>query len=655
MAAMFSAPSVNVLDRLIGIFDPSRALKRVADRTRLARAYEAASPRDSWRPRRGGASAQADHLADASILRTKARALVQNVPYIATSMDALVANVIGTGITPRFTGNQAETLNKLFAQWSDVCDADGRLDFYGLEAAAYRAMEQDGEVLVRLRPRRPDDGLPVPLQLQLLEIDWLDSTRNSLLGGNNGVPAGNVVIEGIEYDPLGRVAAYWLWDQHPGDATLLRGFRNFSKRIDAANIRHLFDPKRPGQGRGITRLASVIARTRDLQLLEDAHLARKNLEARLSVLVSGDVSLMANEFQQVGTSSTGNADAAAARRTGDLGELASGGITELPAGNNVTFVDPKATPGHVDDVTHNLHIITAALGVTYEMATGDMSQVNFSSARVRGLDVRRGFEHTQWMVFIPRYCRPLADAFARAAIDAGKVPERTQYGLEYDTPKWDYVNPQQEANADALQVATGLSSLSAKLRARGENPEKVFAEIKSDFDTLQKLGVLDILFFLQKGTIRLNDPNAEPVATAAARQADQQAERLQGLLDRQADRLGTQLGDLHTQVGALSARQPVINVQTGPTNVTVPERSVTVEPAPVTNEVRVEGAIVNVPAQSAPVVNVCAAPAEVRVVNEVQPAPVTVAIPESSTTENVVERDDKGRIKRTTSTTKHRK
>lgn len=513
---------VNALDRLIGIFDPSRGLRRVRDRTLLQRAYEAASPRDSWKPRRGGASAQADHFADAAILRTKARALVQNVPYIATSLDALVANVIGTGITPRFTGPAAGVLNKLWAQWVSVADADARLDFYGLEAVAYRAMEQDGEVLIRVRPRQAGDGLPVPFQVQLLEIDWLDSTRNSLLGGSEGIPAGNVVIEGIEYDPLGKVAAYWLWNQHPGDATLLRGFRNFSKRVPAfingiPTVIHLFDPKRPGQGRGITRLAPVIARTRDTQLLEDAHLARKNLESRMSVLVSGDASLMANEFQAGSSSAAGNADVALARRTGDLGELASGSITEIPAGNEVTFVDPKATPGHVDDIKHHLHIITAALGVTYEMATGDMTEVNFSSARVRQGDVRRGFEHTQWMVFIPRHLRPLCDAFVAYVQLAGKVRPGVEYGVEYDTPKWDYVNPQQEANADALQVATGLSSLSSKLRARGENPEKVFAEIGADFEKLKGMtvgtgdaatNVLDILFFLQKGSLRIADKNA---------------------------------------------------------------------------------------------------------------------------------------------------
>jgi lambda family phage portal protein len=505
-------PAINAIDRLIGVFDPSRALRRVASRTRLQRAYEAASPRDSWRPRRGGASAQADHFSDATTLRSKARSLVQNVPYIAASIDARTANIISTGIVPRFTGPIGDALNALWPQWAEVCDADGRLDFYGLEAVANTAMDVDGEVLIRIRARQAGDGLPVPFQLQVLEIDWLDSTRNSGLGsGLPDMPPNNIVIEGVEYDPIGRVAAYWLWDRHPGDATVLRGISTFSKRYPAfqnglPTIIHLFDPTRPGQGRGITRLASIIARTRDTQTYEDAELARKNLEARLSVLYSGDASELANENQLGSTSGNGAADADLARRTGDLGELRSGGITELPAGGNITTVEPKAAGGHVEYLSHQLHIITAALGVTYEMATGDMSQVNFSSARVRLLDVRRSFEHTQWKTVIPRLVRPVADAFAQYAMLAGKVRYGGKYAIEYDVPKWGYAgNPLQEATADLLQVSGGLTSISAQIRARGDDPDKVFAQIKKDFDRLRTDGTLDILFFLQKGTLRIVD------------------------------------------------------------------------------------------------------------------------------------------------------
>jgi lambda family phage portal protein len=479
----------NIVDRLIGWVNPQAGISRHFARQRLARAYEAASPRDGWRPRRPGASANTDHMADALQLRTKARALVQNVPYIRAGMDALVAATIGTGITPRATGREAEKLNQLFKDWAKVCDADGRLDYYGIEAGAYRAMEQDGEVLIRLRSRRPTDGLPVPLQLQLLEIDWLDSTRTGSVNGNQ-------IVNGIEYDALGSVSAYWLWEQHPGDRVLLRGSRTQSARIPAENIIHLFAPDRPGQGRGFTRLAPVIARVRDLQLYEDAELARKNLETRLSVLASGDISSIANPAAYGDTSD----NSARAKQTGDMGELSSGSITELPPGVTVTVVEPKAAPGYVDYVKYQLHIIATGMGVSYEMLTGDMSEVNFSSARVRLLDFRRTVQQMQWLVIIPKLLDRIHVAFVDAAYLDGSIRSR-DYTVDYSPPKWEYVNPQQDVAADLAEIGAGLSSLSEKLRQRGYNPTDVFAEIKSDFDTLESMGILQTMLFMQKGNL----------------------------------------------------------------------------------------------------------------------------------------------------------
>src|SRR5690606_36386635 len=123
-------------------------------------------------------SANADHAADARELRARARSLVQNVPYAARALQVLVSAVIGTGITPKAEGRNAEKLDNLWARWARVADTDGVFDIYGIQAAAYRAMEQDGEVLIRRRYRRLSDGLPVPLQVQVLEINWLDSCKN---------------------------------------------------------------------------------------------------------------------------------------------------------------------------------------------------------------------------------------------------------------------------------------------------------------------------------------------------------------------------------------------------------------------------------------------------------------------------------------------
>src|SRR5450830_1462252 len=230
----------NILDRLIGAFNPQAGLRRHHARELLQRAYEGASTQDGWRPRRAGASADTDHRADAATLRVRARSLVKNTPYVARGL-----------------GKDAKRITALWQEWSKVADADGVRNLGGLQAAAYRAMEQDGEVLVRLRARRPSDGLPVPLQLQLVEIDWLDSAKV----GSHGA---NTIINGIEYDPLGKRVAYWLFDQHPGEILGPRMARTSSSPVPAERIIHLFNPERPGQGRGFTRLAPVISRVRDL-------------------------------------------------------------------------------------------------------------------------------------------------------------------------------------------------------------------------------------------------------------------------------------------------------------------------------------------------------------------------------------------------------
>lgn len=477
--------AATVLDRLIGWVDPRRGALRVQARGLLQRAYEAASPRDGWRPRRKNASAAADHLADAATLRAKARSLVQNVPYVRAGIEALVSHTIGTGILPVPQGSGADAALKLFREWSKVCDADGRSDFYGLQALAYRAMEQDGEVLVRLRARRPTDGLPVPLQLQVLEIDWLDSARQT------GAAPGNDIVNGIEFDPLGNRVAYWLYDTHPGDTAankLIRRATLTSRRVTADRVLHLYRVERPGQPRGFSRLAPIIARTRDLQLYEDAEQARKNLESRLAVLASGDVEAMGN-----------GADTTALAGAANLGDLPSGGIVQVPAGVNLTTVQPNAAQGYVDNVKFSLHLIASGLGVPYECITGDMSETNFSSARMRWLPFRRDCDQTQWLTLVPQLLNPLWAAFVDAARLANKLGAY-QGGIDWSTPRWEYVQPDREVRAEIDAITMGGRSISEWIRRQGYDPAQVRAELAADIKALKEDGVMDFMQTFRQAT-----------------------------------------------------------------------------------------------------------------------------------------------------------
>ena len=231
-----------------------------------------------------------------------------------------------------------------------------------------------------------------------------------------------------------------------------------------------------------------------MQLYEDAELARKNLETRLSVLASGDVS-------QLAEAEPGSSPLA----PGDLGDLGGGNIIQLPPGMSTTVIEPKSAPGYVENVVHHLHVIAAGMGVPYEILTGDVSKTNFSSARVRRLDFRTGVQAAQWNVIIPRLIEPVCKAAAQAAALAG-ITRNATLTWDHSTPKWDYVNPEQDVRSDLLEIGGGLSSLSEKLRQRGYNPAQVFAEIKADFDALGQGGVLALLLAMQGRLM----PDAQP-------------------------------------------------------------------------------------------------------------------------------------------------
>lgn len=467
------------LDRAIGWVSPRQGLRRAHAREALGRAYEGASRADGWNPRRAGASARADHRADGRELRNRARTLASNVPYIAQAVEVMVTCTIGSGIVPRWVGDVDGVTAARWAAWVPCADFDGLLDFYGLQAKAWGTMKVDGEVLVRLRERRVGLGI-VPLQLQLLEIDWLDSHRNEVRGSNE-------VIDGIEFNARGERVAYYLFDRHPGDVGLQTAMRE-SQRVPAEEIVHLFNPARPGQQAGITSLAPVIVKTRDLQVYEDAEQARKNLETRWGAIGEWDESLLDGVKLPEGVTKSGAGPA-----TLDLGELAGGGIIGLPPGmRNPTFVQPTAAPGYVDYVKHQQKMIAAGTGVPYEFMTGDLSEVNFSSSRVRTNQYRRSVEREQWTLFVPIFCNRIA---ARWMELQSLVPGRVVEGVRPDwtTPKWASVNPAQDVAADLAEIKGGLCSISEKIRQRGYDPELVFSELRSDLERLNNDGTLPLL------------------------------------------------------------------------------------------------------------------------------------------------------------------
>lgn len=119
-----------------------------------------------------------------STLRARSRELTRNNPLASGAIDSFVSNLIGSGISPRWQIEDMELKKQIQELWADSTeelDAAGVTDFYGLEAMVAHSVIESGEVLVRFRPRFPEYGYAVPMQLQIIEADHLDESFNTVL------------------------------------------------------------------------------------------------------------------------------------------------------------------------------------------------------------------------------------------------------------------------------------------------------------------------------------------------------------------------------------------------------------------------------------------------------------------------------------------
>jgi lambda family phage portal protein len=456
----------------------------------------------AWMP--GNPGAVAALVATTSELRAKSRDLVRRNAWAQAGVEAFVANAVGTGIKPQSLAEDDRFRAEVQALWRDWCDeadAAGQTDFYGLQALACRALLEGGECLIRLRPRRPEDGLLVPLQLQLLEPEHLPLTLNQDL------PSGNVVRSGIEFDGLGRRVAYHLYRAHPEDGRLapMSGHGGMDTvRIDAREVLHLYRVLRPGQIRGEPWLSRALVKLNELDQYDDAELVRKKTAA----MFAGFVTRQHPEDNLLGE---GPADASGIALAG----LEPGTLQILEPGEDIKFSDPADVGGSYSEFLRTqFRAIASAIGITYEQLTGDLTGVNYSSIRAGLLEFRRRCEMVQHAVLVHQLCRPVWAAWMRQAVLAGAlsapgferwgpIRRRGYLAVKWVPQGWQWVDPEKEYKALLLALRAGLMSRSEAISAFGYDAEDVDREIAADHRRADALGLVfdsDPRYAAQGGT-----------------------------------------------------------------------------------------------------------------------------------------------------------
>lgn len=400
------------------------------------------------------------------LLRNRARDLTRNNPHAARAVSAMCHNLVGNGILATCTHENEETrkkVNDLFVKWSAQMSVADDLDLAGVQTVAVRSWLESGDVLLRRRWRRPDDGLAVPVQVQVLESDFLNEQANSIL------PGGGRIVQGVEFDAIDRRAAYHLWRTHPGDFLQGQAVAAGVARVPAADVAHLYEPLRPGQVRGVSWLSPAIVAMRMLDQYDAAEQVRKRTEACLAAfIIPGDeVSFDADE-DGIGTAaydSDGNI----------LERIEPGMIATLRNGKDIRFPAPGQNGGYPEYVRTQLRTIAAGLRMPYELLTGDLSQVNYSSYRAGWIDFRRQVQMLQRQLIIPLLCQPIWRWFIDAAIAGGQLPPDA-YPVRWTPPRFEDIDRLKEAQAAAAEIRAGIRSQQDVITENGDDPDQVLAE-----------------------------------------------------------------------------------------------------------------------------------------------------------------------------------
>lgn len=432
-----------------------------------------------------GTGPSSTSIINSAVARKRSRHAVLTNPYAKRAVDVMVNNVVGTGHRLISTAPDAvfkKQVEDLWESWSSFVDTSGKLNWSGFEALAFRSMLEGGDCFIRLRVRRPEDGLPVPLQLQIYESEQVPVTKNEM----NGL---NKVVAGIEFDSLDRASFYHMYRNHPGEFFLMQvnqGSTPDTVKIPAGDIIHLHDVKRPNEIRGIPLLSQALIKLSDLDRYMDAELVRKKAAALIGGFIKepADGNNASNPF--ITEESGGEGDKS---KDVHIEAIEPGSFPVLPPGYDVSFSNPADVGGNFKEfLRQQLMMIAASINETYEQLTGDMSNVNDRSLRANMLEFKRMATNFQEHILVHQFCRTIFIKWFDLALLSGKLkipkgmsPEDARK-VRWIADPWPYMNPQQEVNTQITEIRGGLKSRSEIITERGGIPEEVDKQIKSDRD-----------------------------------------------------------------------------------------------------------------------------------------------------------------------------
>ena len=459
---------------------------------------------------------------DRSAAISASQQLAISDPIISTIILNAVTHAVGTGlnlsmkldadalgISPDAARKFGSQIEKAWIRWSKNAvevDLSGRHNLDQIVAAAFGQYMMTGETLALLRWKKVANAR-TRTKVQLLQSSQLDQQRNFEKGRDDVA-----VQNGVEFNGDGRVVAYHVREFIMGHTLYtplpirIPAYTGFGRR----NVIHLFQLRDGAQVRGYPVVAPSLSPAQSKAVLQETMLTSANVQAQVAITLESSLpgaqalkSLQVDDglgYEQPG--GVAIAGGSEIDRSAFYSKMPPklGSIAPLPKGDTLKLHRAQnPTAGYLEFDSSLSRQASKAAGMSAEDTDGDYSRVNFSAARLaaetphritmaRRSDIAAQFYQQVFECWVQECL-----ATAELHIPDGALP---YYGNQhlYHECKWLGTGKMsadrlKDAQAVALEIEEGLSTLSSALAERGLDFEAVAEERAQEMRVLKELGL----------------------------------------------------------------------------------------------------------------------------------------------------------------------
>lgn len=503
-------PKLNLFERAIAVLSPEWAVRRAAYREYF-RSYEAGEINrfnDDWTPI--NADTENTDKVQRDLIKARARYLENNSDIAAAAVEAIVRNVIGTGIKPQ-ARTPSEKLNTaieaLWQEWTrpENCDITEQQGFYELQAMLMRRQIYDGEIFIK---KVYDRRARIPLKLQIIKSDLLSQYLLYAPGTRN------IIRSGVELDDHLKPLAYWIDKKSPDGYVLYD-----PDRVPSSQVIHLWTRTQPDQIRGMSYLAPIIKRIKDTQDYLDAETMAARIAACFSVFIK------TNAPTGVGRLAKKDAEGKPLQR------VRPGMITHLAPGESIDTANPSRSVKNAKDfVDVQQRLAGAGLGLSYELMSRDFTKSSFSAARQGMLEDLKTFKPLQDYI-ATHLCQPIYEEFLDAAVLGGRLDIPDYFGrrAEYTAVDWirpgqSWIDPSSEVAADVKAIQNGGKTMAQWCAERGYDWREQLNQMALEKKTAESLGLI----------LPIHTP--ESVQAAESNHVDKPVDKVEGAQEGEEER-----------------------------------------------------------------------------------------------------------------------